>query len=189
MNRSLVRGSLAERQPRMYHRRPENLIGSTLYPLALLESLAPDRYQAALASYEDHPDCRGLPMTGVPILSCQWRDVVQCSPIYPHLLYVAQREAGITPRPQRFFAIARDRVCGLSAALFTRVAEGRPAYDLIDWTTYAELEAVPAQTLEWYRRLAERGLRGVTFVGIPHVMVRGPIDIEGCPIVDWSAPE
>ncbi|MGC4189790.1 MAG: hypothetical protein QM589_00965 [Thermomicrobiales bacterium] len=129
-----------------------------------------------------------LPMTPIPHLACTWSDVVQCCPIHPHQLYLAQRDAGISPQPQSFFTIPLNRVHHLPAVVFVRGADGRPEYEPVDWSAYSELMDVPTGTREWYRMLAERNRRGAAFVGVPHLMIQGQIDISDLAILDWSDP-
>ncbi|HEV2066902.1 MAG TPA: hypothetical protein VGR08_08695 [Thermomicrobiales bacterium] len=47
---------------------------------------------------------------------------------------------------------------------------------------------MPEETRRWYDRLAARGRYGGDFVGIPHVLVKGEIDIAGLNVIHWADP-
>lgn len=173
----------------VYHGVPERQIGSVLYPLHVLEARFPETFGQAISKYDDRPDRCLLPFTAIPALSCEWQDVVQCSPISPTLLLQAQREAGIRTQPHRFYEIDVETLFDVPAVLFTRNVQGIPHYQPVDWSTYREMTVVPEKALAWYRQLAGMGKRGALFHGVPHVMIRGSVDISGASIVEWSSPE
>jgi hypothetical protein len=70
--------------------------------------------------------------------------------------------------------------------MFLRDFTGNPTYSQVDWDTYAELTEVPIATSNWYRSLADRNKRGAVFAGVPHLMIRGAIDVTNCLVIDWS---
>ena len=45
---------------------------------------------------------------------------------------------------------------------------------------------VPPSTLEYYRFEKLHGRRPLVFNGIPHIFLKGEIDISDCEIVDWT---
>lgn len=54
--------------------------------------------------------------------------------------------------------------------------------------TYSELTIVPEGTRRWYDRLVARGKHGGDFMGVPHVLVKGEIDIVGLNVIRWADP-
>lgn len=168
----------------IYHGCPESMIGTVLYPLNELQALYPDIYQREMAKYADHPTREALPSTVLGLLDCLWNDVLHCAPIHPHRLYekwVAHRIGSI---PERYFyRIPIERVAHLPVGFM----RGR-AVEWLQMASYEEIATVPAETEAWYRKLASEGRFGAHFAGVPHVLVKGSIDIEGLEIVRWSAP-
>lgn len=61
-------------------------------------------------------------------------------------------------------------------------------FELIKAEGYNELTHLPNATLEWYRHLHEQGKFGAHFHAIPHVMVKGTVDIDNVRIIDWKEP-
>jgi len=168
----------------VYHGCPEIMKGSVLYPLNELRTRHPEVYRRALAKYEDHPDRAKLPSTILPLLDCLWNDVLHCSPIHPPRLDDAWRAQGVERVPRKtFFQIPVDRVGHHPVA----VMRGREL-EWLNTACFQEITAVPAETVEWYRKLARQERFGAHFVGVPHILVKGPIDIEGVEIVNWRDP-
>lgn len=153
-----------------------------LYPLNDIRARHPDVYEREIAKYRDHPSRAELPRTVIGKLNCLWNDVLHCSPIHPHLLYRAWRERGANIDPDReFYRIPISQVAHLPVAMM----KGREV-EWLDKEGYSELDTVPVETLEWYERMAEQGLVRGSFVGVPHVLVKGPIDISGVEVVRWG---
>lgn len=51
---------------------------------------------------------------------------------------------------------------------------------------YEELTAVPPDALAWYDSLVEKGRAFGHFVGIPHVLIQGTIDVSDVETIVWS---
>src|SRR5687767_13236025 len=65
---------------KIYHRRPDDLFGQTLYPLNRLKDVAPEQYARQRAKYEGR---EALCDFRVPHLNCLWNDVLHFSPVHP----------------------------------------------------------------------------------------------------------
>lgn len=168
----------------IYHGCPETMIGTVLYPLNELRIRHPDIYRQEMAKYADHPKRVSLPETVLPKLDCLWNDVLHCSPIHPRRLYEAWRAQGIKSVPDKgFFRIPINRVSHHRVAIM----RGRDV-EWLDAVDYKEITTVTAETLKWYGKMARQGRFGGHFVGVPHVLVEGAIDIEGVEVVRWSDP-
>ena len=62
-------------------------------------------------------------------------------------------------------------------------------FDLINTKDYRELKTVPSEAYEFFREWKQRGERGAPAWGkVPHIFVKGPIDISGCEVVHWRDP-
>lgn len=171
---------------RIYHAVPSTMVGTAIYPLNELKESAPEVYSREVMKYSDHPDRMRLPTTGFSALACRWNDVVHCSPIHPHLLYEAWRRVGMDVRPdRRFFVIPIGHVSHLPMAIMRKQGDER-TLGLVDPDSYQEITSVPGETVNWYAKLARNGRSGADFVGVPHVLVHGSIDIANLEIVRWG---
>jgi hypothetical protein len=174
----------------IYHMCPRHMMGEVLYPLNTLRQLHPDIYEREMAQYQDHPSRFDLPRRIIPRLNCLWNDVVQCSPVHPHLVYLALRERGLQVPPERvFFQIPVSTLPDVPIAIvsYPRNPLGEEQVCLLDRATYRELDALPAKALEWYDHLAQQQRVFGLFQGIPHVMVQGPIPIAQAHTISWGS--
>lgn len=153
--------------------------GTRLLPLNRLREAIPDVYKSAVEKYNDHPSRLDIPNRQIPLLGCTWGDVLQFSPIHPHLIANAMAEAGMAVPNWDFFEIPVEKVRDLSAVMFYGM-EQTPIYQLISWDLYRKLEAIPIATVRWYEQLANRHRTGAVFNGIPHVMVKGQVSVVDC---------
>ncbi len=58
----------------------------------------------------------------------------------------------------------------------------------LDTASYLELAALPTATLDWYQELHARGQRSAWWVGVPHIMAAGPVNIREAEVISWLDP-
>ncbi len=180
----------------VWHLVPHEMRGENLYPLNQLRMRWPDVYARAIAKYDDDPARKLVPQRVIPKLGCLWNDVVQCAGLHPHHLYQALTERGMNISPNlRFYQIPIDRLEGKPLAVYySDPPEGREVgaalddseIDLLDVQAYREQSQLTARTLNWYDHLASVGKVFGLFVGVPHIMVQGSIDVRGVPVITWG---
>jgi hypothetical protein len=178
----------------LYHAEPIGLTGERLVPLSALAVTDPAAYAKAIAKYNDSPDRRRLPNRHVPLLDCRWQDVVFLCPVHPHVVWRAWQRRGVEPVSQRFLAIPAKSVAHIPAVVYTP-ARTTPGEDIhpadvtpFDAATYTEMTDLPERTLAWYDTLIAAGRTGAQFHTVPHVLVRGRVDIGDAEVVDWRDP-
>jgi hypothetical protein len=180
----------------LYHRRPPDLRGETLYPLGLLKSVHPDLHELELAKYAGREALLDL---WIPLLEVRWNDAVHLCPLHPSRLASAWRAAGIdSPAWEHdFFRIPVARLEGLPAVWFSSGAvsapdrpagHGRlslPSADVswFDGARYRELDAPPARHLEHLRERREQARRARPFAFVPHALVGAPLGVAGLELV------
>lgn len=177
----------------IYHLKPGDMRGDTLYPLNQLKEHYPDVYERQIAKYNDHEGRKKLPLRTIPKLNCLWNDVVQCAPLHPRLIYQALQERDFQVKPSvQCFQISLDKIKHLPVVVYhssgkTGVLETIPD-ELISWfdfDDYQELTVLPDDTLAWYDRI--KGDRAFGhFVGVPHILIHGVIDISDVEVIAWD---
>ncbi len=106
------------------------------------------------------------------------------------------RERDLPAAPDSlWFQIPLVAVQDLPAAIYSGSGRRDPTAPIppeevtwLDRERYAELDAVPDATLAWYDRLAREGRVRGSFVGVPHLLVRGPVDVSGARTLRWDEP-
>jgi hypothetical protein len=186
----------AEDTQYIYHLVPRDMQGNTLYPLNELKSRWPDVYARAIAKYDEHPGRKLLPQRVIPKLGCLWNDVVQCAGLHPKLLYQALTERGLTVSSNlHFYQIPVERLDGKPLVVFySDPPDGRDVgaplddseIDLLTVHEYREQTMLTARTLAWFDHLAAVGKVFGLFVGVPHILVQGSIDVHGVQVITWG---
>lgn len=165
--------------------------GTILYPLSSLK----EKYPAIFAQEnEKYVGREGLVGQNIPILDCSWNDVMFVAPIEPSKVFEAMTLAGLSPDPEKlWYKISINDVKHLLMVWYsypkTSAGDfGIRAEDvtLIDPEQYHELREVPQNTIEYYKESAQKGERPFLFHLIPHVFIKGSVDISNAEIIRWS---
>ena len=174
--------------PKLYHRRPPDLRGSVLYPLNELRSVAPDLYERQRAKYSGREE---LLRQRVPRLDCLWNDVLHFSPVHPMRIGELARAEDLLWHEAEWFEIDPLAAGFTSAntAVFryadttveTRIPENE--FERFDLDRIAEMTDVPQSTRDCYRAVAAGSGHYFIFVGVPHVLHRGAVDVASTPLV------
>jgi hypothetical protein len=187
--------------PFLYHSRPPDMQGETLYPLNTLRETYPELYERERSKYIGREAVLKFRIPGLGVL---WNDTLHLSPVHPFHLAAAWRSQGLSSLlwERDFFRIPVDRIAGLPSVWFASEAfwvNNSPHEDVplsppveefssFDPAEYEELADVPASYHTYLRRQHERGRRPLQFPKIPHVLVAGPIDVAGLPLVHPDVP-
>ena len=83
----------------LYHRVPENMRGTTLYPLNQLRDAHPDVYAEAIKKYENRE--RVMRQVVIPF-GCAWNDVLHFSPVHPSFAKSELQKYGRGALPMAF---------------------------------------------------------------------------------------
>jgi hypothetical protein len=182
--------------PFLYHARPPNMLGETLYPLNELRSVDGALYERAKARYKGR---EAVLEFRIPLIDVLWNDTLHLSTIHPSYLAAAWREVGLwTPFWERlFFQIPLERVAGYPCVWFASESywvNNSPNEDVpltppleefrpFDPTAHEEPTEAPPSYYDYLRRQQRRGRPPLQFPKIPHVLVPGPIDAAGLELV------
>lgn len=170
----------------IYHIKPEPMVGTQLIPLNQMD-LSSDLYSRAKGKYIGREQ---LMSARIPILDCLWNDVLHFSSIDPRLL--VQELLKIDPG----FPTLKRTVLKFTADHFRHQASKMILLDTAQWdletnfiseerisnfcsSSYRELSHVPVDTIETWRQSKASGGKYLLFHGVPHVLLKGSIDISG----------
>lgn len=163
---------------KLYHIVRENIVGTKIVPLSTLQQIAPELAEQRMAKYRGR---EGLAATFIPCLSCTWIDVVQMFAVPTKLIQERKRVLG--DPPHRFFEIESDSLDINCLCVYYRNDEetGKEIFDPFDPSL--PLDRPGEGFEEWFREEAAKGRRLPLFVGIPHILYKGELDITDCRIV------
>ncbi|SRR5258706_4244057 len=183
----------------VYHLCARDFRGTTLYPLNGLRDRFPDLYQREKEKFIGR---ESLLDYVVPGLGVPWADTVNLSALDPRRLLEERRALGVPFSrllERRLLAIPVARVAALPAVNYlsqTHWINSKPGdpnapptppseeFSRFDATSHQEVCAVPAKHREYLLQQKARDELALGFVFVPHVLVAGPIDVGGLPMID-----
>ncbi len=170
----------------LYHMVPDDMQGTTLYPLNQLKDKFPELYVTKSEKYKDRPQTMQY---FISKLACLWNDVLHFSPVDPAELKRALVEAGFQPKELKFFQVDPDLLDPSKTTVYlfaeqTRVADLQSG-DFVDYdpSKLPGYAAVSQVTRDYYKESNEAGKIPKAFVGVPHILHKGPIDISDLEVI------
>ena len=163
---------------KLYHIVPEEMIGTTLMPLATLEQIAPALGRQERAKYAGREHIAAM---AIPCLACTWLQVLHMFAV--PLDVVRRRQELLMSRPLRFFEIEIHKLNPNHLAVWYRDDEqtGHMVFDPFD--TSLPVDCPDEEHEQWFRDEYAAGRPLPLFAAIPHILYKGNIDISRCSIV------
>ena len=173
----------------LYHRIPQELRGTKLYPLTKLKETHQDLYTSLVTNYFGREE---VMKQIIPIFECLWNDVIFLSPVAPSLVTEARRRYGLSANHGHSFVIDSHTLDKDKLLLYRH----RPLWlvgqepekeeyvrfsDLTEKDT-EELSQVP-ECARW--SMKKFGEKNLFFGYIPHILYLGEIDIVNASILEY----
>ncbi len=171
----------------LYHRVPENMQGSVLYPLNILKEKYPEIYQKQVGKYVGREE---LTKRIIPILNCLWNDVLHFSPVHPVEIKKALVEAGwssdfsmqcylIDPK----MLDPKDTVIYFSSP-DNKINDPNPdnfmPYNPEDVKSFSIMSE---KNKQYYKEVISQGGHPLLYPWVTHILYKGSIDIADLSIV------
>lgn len=169
----------------LYHMVPTDMRGTTLHPLNTLKEAHPDVYTSVTEKYRGRSE---VTQQFIPTLQCAWEDVLHLTAIHPENLKKALVEAGLQPSEMKFFQVDPGLLdpAKTTVYLYRDVSGGDipdDDYAPFDPNALDSHAVIGELTKRHYKERALKGEQPLLFVGIPHVLHRGSIDISNLPVI------
>jgi len=178
----------AKEEPKkyLYHMVPSDMRGNILHPLNALEEIHPDLYLSKSMKYAERPE---VMKQFIPTLECLWNDVLHFSPIDPVELKKALVAAGRDPEEMKFYQVDPDlldpektTIC-LFRREFKNDRMNPKNFTDYDTSKINEHSKLPDDVKEYYAKMYGQGKKALLFLGIPHILHKGPVDISDLPVI------
>lgn len=181
--------------PFVYHLCADDFRGTSLLPLNSLRAAHPDVYDREYVKWAGR---ESVLQWRVPHLGVAWGDTVNLSALDPVHLIEARRRLGIPfsrLMERRVVRIPVQRIAGQPAVVYdsrSHWLNSRPGqqvrstppedeFTAFDADTYQELPEPPQLHLDYLSEQLAAGEPALGFVFVRHVLVAGPVDIDGLP--------
>lgn len=172
----------------VYHRVPQPLRGTILYPLNQLRTHFPD---LAAAHAQKYVGRAALCERRIPRLQCRWNDVLMLSPVHPSNVRVALSAAGFARFPAPWFAV--DVALLEPTATVIYVPPEEPPADFairendvvaFDPVLLDACREVSELQRRHYEQAKAAGARPLMFSGTPHVLFNGTLPLDQLHIIE-----
>ena len=170
----------------LYHMVPADMQGTVLHPLNSLKEANPELY---LSKAEKYKDRQNVMAQFIPTLECAWNDVLHFSAINPQELKRALVEAGMEPREMKFYQIDPSLLDPTQTTMYLyQEKAGDDKMNPKNFAEYnpdtlAEHSALSQMTKDYYKEKYGKGERPLLFVGVPHILHKGSIDVSDLPVI------
>ena len=171
----------------LYHRVPENMQGSVLYPLNMLKEKYPEIYQKQFSKYMGREE---LTKSVIPILNCLWNDVLHFSPIHPAEIKTALVEAGWSSDFYMQYYQIDPRVLDLKSTVVyfaspdNKINDPNPdSFIPYNPTDLEKFSVMSEKNKQHYKEVISQGGRPLLYPWITHILYQGSIDVANFPIV------
>ncbi|MDR6550415.1 hypothetical protein J2736_001598 [Paenibacillus qinlingensis] len=183
----------------IYHAVPKQMIGTKLKTLNEIKKTNPELHELYIDKYK--PNRLMLLERRIPKLDCLWNDVIHFLPIHPKLVYNGLVEAGAKPGVHRFFyKIPLSTISSEASIALYKYSKDKfkgindevdnSEIELLEAQGYRELKQLPLETIDYYKIQISSGNK---FFGlyhfVPHVFIKGEVDVEHAEIIDWNEQE
>lgn len=170
----------------LYHMKPEGMRGTILHPLNTLKGEYPELYMKHAAKYDDRPD---LTEQFLPTLEAAWNDVLHFTAVDPEELKQALIDAGMEPKAMPFYKVDPSLLDPKKTTVYlyqdksSDVKLNPQDFQEFDPEKLDQHATLPEETKEYYKEVFAKGKRPFMFVGVPHILHKGSIDISNLEVI------
>jgi hypothetical protein len=170
--------------PAIYHRIPEPMIGTVLYPLEEQKQRYPEIYQMHVKKYVGRMQ---LLDERVELLDRRWSEVLFFSPVHPKILRAARNSIQLPLRtPFRCYEFDTDTLDPRRMAVLSRMEMNEPLeYRPFVPEDLHRYRAVPGDTIAYWSQEKMRGnVHSLLWMHIPHILYQGALDTSIAKVIE-----
>lgn len=171
----------------LYHKVPEGMQGSILYPLNMLKDTHPDIYQIEVKKYEGREHIKEQ---RIPLLNCLWNDVLHFSAVNPIHIKQALIDAGRgADFIMNYYQVDPELIKQKDAVVYLYAHDGindklsEKNFVPYDSHEVGKFSVMPQATKDYYKETISHGGRPLLYHRVPHILYRGTIDVTDLPII------
>lgn len=170
----------------LYHMVPADMQGTVLHPLNSLKDSHPELYISKASKYEDR---KHIMDQFLPTLEAAWNDVIHFTAINPTELKQALIEAGMEPREMSFYQIDPELLNPEQTTIY--LYQDRTSDEKMSPKNFSEYDpenlgqhaVISEETKEYYKKMFTAGDKPLLFVGVPHILHKGSLDVSDLPVI------
>ncbi len=162
----------------VYHRVPDNMYGTIIYPLNVLKNEKPMLYKEYVKKYSQREELLNV---RIKPLNCLWNDVIFFSPVHPNEILSELEKAGFSKSPKsRWFKIPLFKLDIKNLA----VNISKDKFELFKLEMLNKINFLPEQTKIYYKTCFENNKNPLVLAYAPHLLYKGVLDISNLEIIE-----
>lgn len=162
----------------VYHRVPNNMEGTIIYPLNILKNQKPNLYDEYIKKYSQREE---LLKIKIKPLNCFWNDVIFFSPVHPNEIESELEKAGFSRDiKSRWFKIPLSNLNLENLA----VNISKDKFELFKLEMLDKIKFLPQQTKIYYKTCFENNKKPLVLAYAPHLLYKGVLDISKLEIIE-----
>jgi len=167
----------------LYHRVPDNMQGTKLYPLSALKDIYPMIYKEEVKKYEGRERVLAL---RIPGFDCLWNDVLHLTAVHPNTIKQIFDEHG-QDFSLRVFEIDPGVLDPKNTLVFLDRA-ANPSIRDQDFVGFNQAEiskyaVLSEETKQYYKACFAQGQQPLLYSGVAHILYKGQIETKGLRVV------
>lgn len=170
----------------LYHRVPENMQGTVLFPLNDFKDTMPDIFAKHDAKYSWRREVKDTIIPGLG----KWNDVIHLSPINPQETLDALKNAGFIYKDKwKIFKIDPLVLDESKLVIMTKNFEDgelHPQYEKFSLDTLKKVSHLSPWTLQYYKECKQKGIEPLLYAGSPHVFYKGSIETKDVDVAEYN---
>jgi hypothetical protein len=170
----------------IYHRVPQYLTGTVLYPLNVLREKYPDLYAARQKHHEFQPHVLD---SSVPKLGCFWDDLLHFTALNPMQISKALQTLGYKLSLRYYEIDAAKLDPEKSIVYLNSPKEPGETTKISDFVPFnpdevEKLAYIPEEMMERHKKHLPTADEFLINYGAPYILYKGELDVTGCPIIE-----
>jgi len=162
----------------VYHRVPNNMEGTIIYPLNVLKNEKPNLYEEYVKKYSERKEILNV---RIKPLNCFWNDVIFFSPVHPNEILRELEKVGFSKYPtSRWFKIPLSKLEIKDLA----VNISRDKFELFKLEMLNKINFLPEQTKTYYQTCFEHNKQPLILAYAPHLLYKGVLDISDLEVIE-----
>ena len=162
----------------VYHRVPEVMEGTIIYPLNVLKKEKPSFYDEYVKKYQGRESLLGV---NISPLKCLWGDVIFFSPIHPNEILREIEAAGFPKHPKtKWFKVPLSNLKLENLAI--NMSEDK--FELFKLDMLSKVNYLPEETKVYYQTCFQNNKNPLILAHAPHLLYKGVLDVRDLEVIE-----
>ncbi len=171
----------------IYHRCPENMKGSLIYPMSELLEIYPDIFAARQKHHQFQPH---VLEGSIPRLGCFWNDTLHFTALHPQKISDALKKFGYSGIKLRYYEVPAEKLEPEKTIVYlNKPREPGSSVKVTDFADYNPVEIskydfISEESINKYNKNFPTSDEFLLNYGAPYILYKGKLDVSGLKIIE-----